>query len=79
MIGIRCCLRFKTTDSKKDLSTVFKKMNSDTKKLFGDLLETNKVKKKRLKIIDQSRNGVKEKENKYLDELKSKIKSMTKG
>lgn len=79
MIGIRCYLRFKTTDSKKELGTVFKKMNSDTKKLFGDLVETNKVRKKRFKIINRSRDGEMEKENKYLDEIKSKIKPMTKG
>lgn len=79
MIGIRCYARFKTTDSKKKLGTVFKKMNSDTKKLFGDLIETNKVRKKRLKIVDQSRDGEMEKEKKYLDRLKSKIKPLTKG
>lgn len=80
MIGIRCLLRFKTTDSKKNLGIVFKKMNRDTKVLFGDLLETHETRKKRLKLIEK-RWGEKEgKENNYLSQLKSTIRSaITKG
>lgn len=79
MIGIRCYLRFKTTDSKKTLGSVFKKMNTDTKQLFGNLLETNKLRKTRLKIVDKGRVDEMKKENKCLDELKSKIKPLIKG
>lgn len=80
MIGIRCLLRFKTTDSKKNLGTVFKRMNRDTKVLFGDLLETNKTRKKRLELVEKRRIEKEEKENNYLGQLKSKIKSeITKG
>lgn len=75
MIGIRCLLRFKTTDTNKQLGIVFKKMNKDTAKLFGGLLETNKVRKKRLESIDKSQGENMKKENNYLGQLKSKIKS----
>lgn len=78
MIGIHCLLRFKTTDSKNPLGVIFKKMNKDTKQLFGDLLETNKVRKKRLSLIEKSRDE--EKGNNYLNPLKSKIEpTITKG
>jgi len=79
MIGIRTLLRFKTTDSKKDLGIVFKKMNKDTKQLFGDLLETNKTRKQRLKISDEIAGDKKEKENNYLNRLKSQIKPTMEG
>jgi len=74
MIGIRVSSRFKTTDSKKSLGVVFQKMNQDAKQLFGDLVETNKVRKKRLKIAEKSRDDESEKENNYLSRLKSEIK-----
>lgn len=77
MIGIRASSRFKTTDSKKSLGVVFQKMNQDAKQLFGDLVETNKVRKKRLKIAKKSRDDEWEKENKYLSRLKSEIKPAT--
>lgn len=79
MIGIRSLVRFKTTDVKKNLGDVFKQMNKDNKKLFGDLLETNKIRKKRLKIEDQSLNDKNMNENNYLNQLKSKIKPISKG
>jgi len=79
MIGIRTLLRFKTTDCKKDLGTVFKKMNKDTKQLFGDLLETNKTRKHRLKLADKIVGDEKEKENNYLNRLKSQIKPTMEG
>lgn len=71
-------LRFKTTDCKKDLGTVFKKMNKDTKLLFGDLLETNKTRKHRLKLADKIVGNEKEKEN-NLNRLKSHIKPTMEG
>jgi len=74
MIGIHCTLRFKTTDSKKLLGVLFKRMNKDTKQLFGDLLETNKVRKKRLSLVNKNRDENTEKQNNYLGQLKSKIK-----
>ncbi|XP_022181381.1 mitochondrial genome maintenance exonuclease 1-like [Myzus persicae] len=74
MIGIWTLLRFKSTNCKKDLGTVFKKMNKDTKQLFGDLLETNKTRKHRLKLADKIVGDEKEKENNYLNRLKSQIK-----
>ncbi|XP_060835698.1 mitochondrial genome maintenance exonuclease 1-like [Rhopalosiphum padi] len=74
MIGIRSSLRFKTTDCKKSLGTVFKQMNKDTKQLFGDLLETNKTRKHRMKLAEKIVGDEKEKENNYLNRLKSKIK-----
>lgn len=79
MIGIRTLLRFKTTDCKKDLGTVFKKMNRDTKQLFGDLLETNKTKKQRLKLADKITGDEKGKENNYLNRLKSQITPTMEG
>ena len=79
MIGVRVFLRFKTTDCKKDLGTVFKQMNKDTKQLFGDLLETNKMRKHRLKLADRIVGDEKEKENNYLKLLKSKITPTTEG
>jgi len=79
MTGMRTLLRFKTTDCKKDLGTVFKKMNKDTKLLFGDLLETNKTRKHRLKLADKIVGDEKEKENNYLNQLKSQIKPAMEG
>lgn len=80
MIGIRRLLRFKTTDSKKNLGIVFKTMNRDTKLLFGDLLDTHETRKKRLKLIEKRRDKKERKENNYLSQLKSTIKSaITKG
>lgn len=79
MNGIRSLLRFKTTYSKNDLGVLFKKMNMDTKKIFGELLETNKIRKKRLSLVDKNRNGAKHIEDFHLDRLKSKIKTTTKG
>jgi len=78
MIGIRTLLCFKSTNCKKDLGTVFKKMNKDTKQLFGNLLETNKTRKHRLKLADKIASDEKEKENNYLNRLKSQIKPTTK-
>jgi len=80
MIGIHCLLRFKTTDSKNPLGVIFKQMNKDTKQLFGDLLETNKVRKKRLSFVEKSRDEEMEKGNNYFNQLKSKIEpTITKG
>lgn len=79
MIGLRASLRFKTTDCKKDLGTVFKQMNRDTKQLFGDLLETSTTRKHRLKLAEKIVGDEKEKENNYLNRLKSKIKPTTEG
>jgi hypothetical protein len=79
MIGIRSLLRFKTTYSKKDLGKIFKNMNRDTKQLFGDLLETNKIRKKRLKSTDGSHAVKVERVNDNVDRLKLKIKPIAKG
>jgi len=80
MIGIYWLLRFKSTDSKNPLGVIFKQMNKDTKQLFGDLLETNKVRKKRLSLIEKSKDEEKKEGNNYLNQLKSKIEStITKG
>jgi hypothetical protein len=79
MIGIRSSLRFKTTDCKKSLGTLFKQMNKDTKQLFGDLLETNKTRKHRMKLAEKIVGDEKEKENNYLNRLKSKIKPTAEG
>ncbi|XP_025409790.1 mitochondrial genome maintenance exonuclease 1-like [Sipha flava] len=78
MIGIRSLLRFKTTYSKKDLGKIFKNMNRDTKQLFGDLLETNKIRKKRLKSTDGSHAVKVERVNDNVDRLKLKIKPIAK-
>lgn len=52
-------------------------MNRDTKQLFGDLLETNKMRKKRLKVTDE--NPEVERDNDNIDRLKPKIKPIAKG
>lgn len=72
MIGIRSSLRFKTTYGKKDLGVIFTKMNTETKKLFGNLLETKDVKKKRLKLVQND--DEKKKHNNCVDRSNSKIK-----
>lgn len=79
MIGLRPLSRFKTTYSKKDLGVLFKKMNIDSKHMFGELLETNKTRKKRLSLVDENRDKVKRKKNGHLDRPKSKIKAKANG
>lgn len=76
MIGVRVSSRFKTTSSKKGIGFVFQKMNKDNKQLFGDLVETNKMRKKRLEHAQKNRDDNMEKENNYqLD--RSEIKPTT--
>lgn len=80
MFGIRAMMRFKTTNAKKDdLGKLFKKMNRDTKQMFGNLLETNKIRKKRLKSIIENRENDVKRNNDYLDRCTSKIKPIEKG
>lgn len=76
MIGIHCSFRFKTTEC-KTLGAVLKKMNTDTKQLFGNLLETNAMRKKRLKLTNKSLDDKKGKESN--NQLKSKIIVPTEG
>lgn len=80
MFGIYSSLRFKTTDSKKtQLGILFKKMNMDTKKLFGDVLETNKTRKKYRQLKVDSQDAGFQKQNNHLGQLyKSNIKPGTK-
>lgn len=82
MFGIYSSLRFKTSDSKKkDLGILFKKMNMDTKQLFGDLLETNnKTRKKNRKLkVDSRDDGGKNQNNHLKQLLKSNIKPVPKS
>lgn len=80
MFRIYTSLRFKSTDAKKKaLGILFKKMNMDTKKLFGDLLETNNTRKKYCKIKVKScprDNGETNTNNRLLN---SNIKPTPKG
>lgn len=78
MIGIRCSLRFKTTES-KNLGTIFKQMNKDTKQLFGDLIETSVEKKNQIKLLNKSLGDKMERESNNLNQPKSKIDSSTKS
>lgn len=78
MIGIHSALRFKTTCAKKDLGVILKKMNTETKELFGSLLETNDKRKKRLKFMQND--NEKKKLNNHVNQSKSEIKPVqTKG
>lgn len=79
MIGVRSWSRFKTTSSKKDLGILFKKMNIDTKHMFGELLETNNTRKKRLSLVDENCEKVKWIKNSGLNRSKSKTEVMEKG
>ncbi|XP_050442553.1 mitochondrial genome maintenance exonuclease 1-like [Adelges cooleyi] len=73
MKSVRVLFRPVSTESKSDLGVLFKKMNRDSKLMFGDLLETSKIKKKRIYATSRIQTDNKQKNDDFLKNIQSNI------
>ncbi|XP_050523451.1 mitochondrial genome maintenance exonuclease 1 isoform X3 [Daktulosphaira vitifoliae] len=73
MNRINTLFRSKSTNSNNDLGKLLQKMNKDSKLIFGPLLETSKMKKKRLKTANQIIYDLKCQNETFLKKIRSNI------